>query len=217
MRCWPSPLRRWEFLTGEIWRTGADADGEHGGDGGGAVSGAAVRKAFAAASGRGGAGGGVFHSVEAGAGGGAGDAVFVLYDAAAGDFVYGGTVRGGHVCARDARIAERDAGSADWRRCCAEFPMLPNFANFDVMGAAAHGRAIPGALVGAEHALRGAVLRDGAGSGGGDFLAAQSEMNVDEPMRLYCWCCCWDSPACGSCRSASMRSKRRWRLRTTKY
>ena len=91
------PLRRWEFLLGKFARAGADADGEYRGDGGGFISGAVLCEAFAAARGRGGAGGGVFHFAEAGAGGGAGDAVFVLHDAAAGDFVYGGIVRGGIV------------------------------------------------------------------------------------------------------------------------
>ena len=54
--------------------------------------------------------------------------------------------------------------------------LLPNFENFNVMGAVAHGRGVPGALVSAGDAVRGGLWGGGAGRSGGDFLAPEPEM-----------------------------------------
>ena len=52
---------------------------------------------------------------------------------------------------------------------------LPNFENFNVMGAVAHGRGVPGELV-LRHSVHDPVRGDHSGSLFGNLLATESEM-----------------------------------------
>ena len=61
--------------------------------------------------------------------------------------------------------------------------LLPNFENFDVMGAAAHGRAIPGALIG-QNTLYAALYCAMVLMCRGDIFAAQSEMSAKSQIAL---------------------------------
>src|SRR6202011_4500904 len=79
----------------KIRRAGTDVNREYRSHGCGSISGLVLREAFDRAGRHGGIGGSLFYFTEAGAGGCAGDVVFVLYDAVAGDSIYGGTFHRG--------------------------------------------------------------------------------------------------------------------------
>ena len=153
------PVRRWEFLLGKFGgllltlavNTLAMAAG--------LFVALVVCEAFIGARGWRAAGCDLFHFVETGAGGGAGAAVFVLHHAAAGDSVYGRTVRCRIVRGGDARLSQRLRRPAMQAFLRWLSYLLPNFENFDVMASAAHGRRHSWRSDSAEHGVRGIVLR----------------------------------------------------------
>src|SRR5216684_3867597 len=99
--------------AGKIRGAGADAGGEHGGDGTGTAASDDLREAYPRAKRHSGAGGGVFHIAEAGADRRAGAAVFLLHDTAAGDFVHRGLVHRRSVRAGAEKLAGRGDESGD--------------------------------------------------------------------------------------------------------
>src|SRR5260370_1295678 len=166
--------------AGKIRGAGADAGGEHGGDGTGTVAGDAVREAFAGTEGGDGTGGGVFYIVEAGAGRRAGAAVFLLYDTAAGDFVYRGIVYRGFVRAGAAQFAARVAESGD--DGLHEMALVPaaEFRKFQRDG---HGRARPRGSRGtypAKHAVHSRLLHHRPGNCQRRVFAAQFKMRTQK-------------------------------------
>src|SRR6266487_5332982 len=166
--------------AGQIRGAGADADGEHGGDGTGTVAGDAVREAFAGEERRDSAGGGIFYIVEAGADRRAGAAVFLLHHAAAGDFVYRGIVYRGFVRAGAAQFAARVVESGD--DGLHEVALIPaaEFREFQRDG---HGRARPRGSRGvypAEHAVHRRLLHHRPGDCQRRVFAAQFEMRAQK-------------------------------------
>src|SRR6266446_8120136 len=166
------------IFAGKIRGAGADTDGEHGGDGTRTVAGDAVREAFSGAERRDGTGGGVFYIVEAGAGRRAGTAVFVLYDTAAGDFVYRGIVYRGFVRAGAAQFAARVAESGDDGLHEMALVSAAEFREFQRDG---HGRARPRGSRGtypAAHAVYSRLLHHRPGNCQRRVFAAQFKMRA---------------------------------------
>ena len=137
------------IFAGKVWRAGNDAGGEHGGDGGGIVRGAVDGEASAGES--------DWYVLVAvylillklALDRGAGDVVFLFHHTVSGDSVHGGNVYRGRVRGRFADDADGGDERGDNEIAAGNFlRMLPNFENFNVMGAVAHQRAVPASWCG---------------------------------------------------------------------